>query len=132
MSFWVTDLKETSIDVGVVVDGAVLVVAHNLDHLLMQLCSCSVMQARRPRCRGKVWKIKRTKSRVWCLTIDHTSTQSLLFVLFDKVFVPQRLWVDCFVEFVIWFVWRALLQSNCGNFSFFAPNVCPSGSPQKT
>lgn len=28
-----------------VVDGAVLVVAHNLDRLLMQLCSCSVMQA---------------------------------------------------------------------------------------
>lgn len=33
--FWVTDLKETSMDVGVVV--AVLVVAHNLDRLL---CNC--------------------------------------------------------------------------------------------
>lgn len=57
MSFWVTDLKETSIDVGVVVNGAVLVVAHNLDHLLMQLCSCSVMQARLPRRCGNVWEI---------------------------------------------------------------------------
>lgn len=62
--FWVTDLKEPSIDVGVVVDGAVLVVAHNLDHVLMQLCSCSVMQARLPRCRGNVWKSKRSKSHV--------------------------------------------------------------------
>lgn len=44
-------------DVGVVVDGAVLVVAHNLDLLLMQLCSCSVMQARLPRRRGNVRKI---------------------------------------------------------------------------
>lgn len=43
----VTELKETSIDVRVVVDGAVIVVAHNLYHLLMQLLFyCSVMQAR--------------------------------------------------------------------------------------
>lgn len=42
--FNVTYLKETSVAVGVVVDGAaavVLVVAHNRDRLLMQPRSCS-------------------------------------------------------------------------------------------
>lgn len=56
--FRVTDLKETSINVGVVADGAVLVVAHNLDYLLMQLLPCAQMQAHPPSPRLKFEKFK--------------------------------------------------------------------------
>lgn len=122
---WVTNLKEPSIDVGVVVDGAVLVVAHDLDHLLMQLCSCSVMQACLPRCRGNVWKSLRAERHVWCLTNDHTSnTKSSLF--YRIILVLHRL-----ASFLLWLVWRVSLQSNWENLSFSEPNMCPSAPKEK-
>lgn len=118
------NLKEPSIDVGVV-EGAVLVVAHNLDRLLMQLCSCSVMQACLPRCRGNVWRSLRAERHVWCLTNDHTSnTKSSLF--YGTVLVLHRL-----ASFLLWLIWWASLQSNWETISSSEPNVCPSGPPKK-
>lgn len=98
--FWVTDLKETSIDVGVVVDGAVLVVAHNLDRLLMQLCSCAVMQAP-----GKFGKL--TEVEVDALRL--TTTQHFLQRL--VVFVWIRLTkLQCFLGFFFTFLVPQVLQ----------------------
>lgn len=97
--FRVTDLKETSIDVGVVADGAVLVVAHNLDHLLMQLLSCTEMQAHRPRCCGKSSK-KCKEPRLEFDALRPTTLKNKVFLFSDKVLVPQQLSKVTFVCFL--------------------------------
>lgn len=108
MSFLgLADLKETSIDVGVVVDGAVLVVAHYLDHftyatvfLFVNASSSSALPWKRP------------EKSVRCLTIDCASKSPLPFHATDFSSAP----VSSFV------------------LELFGPREteCPSGSPETT
>ena len=109
-----TDLKEPSMDVGVVVDGAVLVVAHNLDLLLMQLCSCSCNASSSS---TPPWKRTEKFKKSWLMPYDW---QHKVF------FVRQSLSSAAFRSFLfcVWFESPVKLWELC----CFAPGVRPSGS----